>query len=273
MGRTNWSAVVQHAAQIVRRYDTPVTLRQLFYQLVSDGTLPNSDTSYKGLSRYTAEARRRGIFPDLVDRNRTIERAAFDLSAGEALIETARYFRLDRTEGQTYNVILGVEKDGLVAQLSTWFLDRGLAITALKGYSGQAHVDKIRAMVRRDGRPAVLLYAGDFDATGEDIDRDFVERTDCWHRVLRVALTMEQIEQHDLPPMPGKASDSRSRAFIERHGKLIQVELDALDPRDLRQLFEDALVPFWDTSAYAEVLAREADQRAALEDFAARWSA
>jgi hypothetical protein len=69
----DWDYIVQHAAQIVRSYDTGVTLRQLFYRLVSDETIPNNQNAYKGLSRYTARARREGWFPDLVDRNRSIE--------------------------------------------------------------------------------------------------------------------------------------------------------------------------------------------------------
>lgn len=103
-----------------------------------------------------------------------------------------------------------------------------------------------------------LLYAGDFDPSGEDIDRDFTERTDCWDQVIRVALTADQVTSYGLPPMPGKASDSRAAGFIERHGELVQVELDALDPDDLRALFQAALGQFWDTSAYEAVLAAEA---------------
>jgi hypothetical protein len=41
--------------------------------------------------------------------------------------------------------------------------------------------------------------------------------------------------------MVGKATDSRAAAFKARHGRLVQVELEALAPDDLRQLFEDAL--------------------------------
>lgn len=61
----------------------------------------------------------------------------------------------------------------------------------------------------------------------------------------------------NLPPAPGKASDSRAAAFTARHGRLVQVELEALDPTDLRRLYEDALAPFWDTTAFDAALAQE----------------
>jgi hypothetical protein len=37
---------------------------------------------------------------------------------------------------------------------------------------------------------------------------------------------------------------------MERHGGLYQVELDALPPETLRQVYEDALRVFWDDTAY-----------------------
>jgi hypothetical protein len=58
----------------------------------------------------------------------------------------------------------------------------------------------------------------------------------------------------------------------------MQVELEALDPPDLHQLFEDALEPFWDVSTFEDALepfwdvstfedaqAHEAEGREALE--------
>ena len=52
-----WGPVLAHAADIVNSYNTQVTLRQLFYRLVSDGTLPNEFYKYKTLAHKTAEAR------------------------------------------------------------------------------------------------------------------------------------------------------------------------------------------------------------------------
>jgi hypothetical protein len=56
--KSDWRAVVAHASDIVLRYGTGVTLRQLFYRLVADETLPNTISSCKGLSRDTGKARR-----------------------------------------------------------------------------------------------------------------------------------------------------------------------------------------------------------------------
>lgn len=271
--RIKWADVLVTAASIVRSYDTSVTLRQLFYRLVSTGTLANTDTSYKRLSEVTAAARRAGTFPELTDRKRSIDRAYFEHSGKSAIQRTVDCFRLDRARTQPNNILIAVEKDGLVTQLTSWFGDRGLPVTALQGYCSQSHIDTIRRQVRDDGRPAVLLYAGDFDPSGEDILRDFTERTGCWAHVVPVALTLEQVDRFNLPENPGKKTDARAKEFARKYGRLVQVELDALDPRDLHRLYEDALAPFWDVSAFESVMLDEAGQRAKLGAFAAGWAA
>lgn len=275
MSRLAWTPILERAAEIVRSYDTSVTLRQLFYRLVSELLLPNADASYKGLSARTAELRRAGEFPDLIDRGRSIHRYQHFASALNAVQMVTAGYRLDRTAGQDVSLYLGVEKAGMVVQLQSWFADLGAPILALGGYSSATYDKDVARDVRRQRRPAVLLYAGDFDPSGEDIDRNFVEQTDCWHKVIRVALTAEQVTGYRLPPNPGKATDSRAAGFVARHGELVQVELDALRPETLRELFSAALDEFWDVSAYARVLARERSDREQLRYAAARlggWS-
>lgn len=266
MTRLHWPAIIEQAAGIVHEYNTPVTLRQLFYRLVAAQVLPNTDTSYKTLSARTAVARRDGGFPELADRGRTIVAPETWTSPQAAIRDLARQYRRDRTEGQAVSIYLGVEKAGMVAQLSSWFGDLGVPIFALGGYSSQTFVDVVRRDTDRFDRPAVLLYAGDFDPSGEDIDRDFGVRADCFHKTIRVALNADQIDAYRLPENPGKTTDARARRFAARHGRLVQVEVDALAPGDLRDLYQSAIDEFWDTSAYEAVLELEADERAELED-------
>jgi hypothetical protein len=263
--RPDWPALLVQAAAIVTSYDTLVTLRQLFYRLVAAQLLPNTTNAYKSLSKYTADARRAGTFPALMDRGRTIHRYQTFPSPAEARRWLQAIYRRDRTEGQTVSLYLGVEKAGIVAQLQEWFGDLGVPVLALGGYGSQTYVDDVVADVAATNRPAVLLYAGDHDPSGEDIDRDFTARTGCWYQVRRVALTAAQVEQYALPPQPGKELDSRARGFVERHGRLVQVELDALPPDTLRELYADAIAEFWNDDAHEQALAREATERRTLK--------
>lgn len=270
--RIDWPTILARGAAIVRSYTTGVTLRQLFYRLVAALLFPNTHNAYSGLSRQTARARRADAFPALIDLGRGIERPLRFDNPGAALDALVDQYRLDRTLGQPYAIYLGVEKHGITAQLSAWFGDAlGLPILALGGYSSQTFVDDVARSLQSDWeqheRPSVLIYAGDFDASGEDIPRDFVERVaQRWgfDEVRRIALNAEQIAEYGLPPQPGKATDSRAAGFIARHGELVQVELDALDPDDLRDLYQRALDDYWDATAYGAVMLREAPQREQL---------
>ena len=264
MKRRDWSPIIEEAREIVESYDTGVTLRQLFYRLVSLEILRNTLSDYTQLSSRTAEARRDGTFPDLIDNTRMIHRPAAWDGPEEARAALRRQYRRDRTEAQEHTVYIGVEKSSMIAQLTSWFGEFGLPVLALGGYSSQTYVDEVRADIDAQERLAVLLYAGDFDPSGEDIARDFIERTGCFDIVYRVALTPEQVTEYALPPLPGKASDTRAAGFVAKHGRLVQVELDALPPDVLHHLYLDALTPFLDMSKVEASKRQEALDRLKL---------
>jgi hypothetical protein len=270
-----WAPVVTRAARIVNGYDTPVTLRQVFYRLVAANVLPNTKYYYNKLSERTADARRQDEFPDLSDRGRDIHYEPFHESPEEALEAAAQAYRRDRTEGQEISIYVGVEKAVFINQFEDWFGDQGIPILALGGYSSQTYVDQVKAHVAAQKRPALLFYAGDHDPSGWDIQRDFVKRTDCWEDDIRIALTPELIEAEGIEDLTAfendpltqekLLNDARARGFVERFGNLIQIELDALDPVRLRDLFREQIDPLWDWTAYRAMLQAEATDREVMQ--------
>jgi hypothetical protein len=264
MNRKNWTAILKEAAEIVNSYDTGVTLRQLFYRLVSRQILENTKSMYTSLSSQTAEARRKGTFPDFIDRTRSIhEVRSFD-SPMQAKGWLSRIYRRDRQEGQPYQIYLGVEKNGIVEQLSAWFgRDYGIPILAFGGYASQTYVDDISRKMASDGRPSVLIYAGDFDPSGISIPRDFLAR--CRFDYFdRIALNDEQVDEYRLPENYGKESDTRANGFVKEFGRLCQVELDALEPMTLRGLYDQALGKYLDLSMMQAVIEREQAERESM---------
>jgi hypothetical protein len=179
------------------------------------------------------------------------------------------------------SLFLGVEKNALAGLLQAWFDDQGLPVLPLGGYSSESLDRVVKDRVQADGRPAVLIYAGDFDASGMDIGRNFVAQTDCWKQTIRVGLDEDLIEQLGLPVLKGKVKDSRAPKFVERHPRIhgrhnfgtdaegrtipVQVELDAVDPTGLRALFQAAIDQFWDVSSFEEIRDREDADRTRLE--------
>jgi hypothetical protein len=53
----------------------------------------------------------------------------------------------------------------------------------------------------------------------------------------RITVTEEQITDWDLPTRPTKASGTRAKAF----GSILSVELDAIEPNQLRALVQEAI--------------------------------
>jgi hypothetical protein len=273
MSRKSWTPIIERAANIVYEYDTAVTLRQVFYRLVAEGLIPNTESAYKRLSYLTAKARREDEFPSLLDRTRSIERAYTYASPVEAVNALAQEYRRDVLEGQETLPMIVVEKATLIAQVSSWFDEFCVPVAALRGYASESFERVILDLVDQEqdasSRSVVILYCGDFDPTGEDIPRAFEENTGL---VLEsVALTSEQVDAYDLPPAPGKATDTRADSFLARHGRLVQVELEALPPETLRSLLTAEFDRLVDTSAIEAVREREEAEREALIDFAEAW--
>ena len=264
--RGEWAQILERGAKIVESYDIPVTLRQLFYRLVSEGQIRNTRSDYGQLSARTAEARRLRDFPDLFDGTRTIDRIESYSDPGDALRQLAERYALDRTEGQGYELVIAGEKATLSGLLWQWFGDLGVPVTALRGYDSQTHVDDM-ADLAKNGRAVRVIYAGDFDASGEDLTRDFVERSGL--ELTRIAVLPEHIERFNLPPALGKSTDTRAAGFEARHGRLVQVEVEALPPNVLRDLYLEEFNRWWDPTAYASVLEREAADRNRLVQIAA----
>jgi hypothetical protein len=268
--RNSWPAILETAAEIVNGYSVGVTLRHLFYRLVARQIIKNTTSVYTMLSSRTSDARLDDEFPDLIDLGREIHRYQTFANPPEALDWLTQIYRRDRTEGQPVSIYLGVEKNGSVDLLTSWFGELGIPVLALGGFASTSYIKEIAADIERQDRPAVLLYAGDFDSSGECIERDFLARMSraykgtAFAKVVKVALTPEQVEEYDLPEAEGKTGDTRSGGFMRKHGRLVQVELEALPPETLRGLYAKAIDQFFDASMYKASMAREAQDDADL---------
>ncbi|MBY8846207.1 hypothetical protein [Streptomyces sp. SP2-10] len=61
----------------------------------------------------------------------------------------------------------------------------------------------MKARGKAERRPAALVRSGDFDASGMDISRSFVEMTSCWKKAHRIGLDEELITRYGLPVLRG----------------------------------------------------------------------
>ncbi|KIF05632.1 hypothetical protein PL81_11775 [Streptomyces sp. RSD-27] len=274
--RIRWLLVVERARQIVDGYaPLKVTLRQVMYRLAAEGVLPHTPPMYRRLSAQLAQARREGRFPDLIDTVREVHVPPAWTDADAFVAEMPDWFRLDRTAGQEHALYVAAEKDTLRQQLTGWLEFAGIPVLVVRGFSSQSYADVVRDRVAHEQRGARLLVVGDFDCSGEDIERDWVQRTGCWSSVTRVLLTYEQMRAYGLPATEGKRGDPRWPAFARRYGfdieHPVQWEVEALEPDELQRLVLAAVAPYIDRDVLAQQIAREEQQRRALKGFAGRW--
>jgi hypothetical protein len=210
------------------------------YRLVSEATLPHSAPMYRRLPAHLAKARREGRFPYLIDTVREVHVPPDWTGADAFLAEMPDWFCLDRTDGQEHVLYVPAEKDTLRQQLTGRLADAGIPVLVVRGLGSQSYADVVHDRVTADPRAAVLLVVGDFDCSGEDIERDWVARTGCGSHTEPVLLTYEQVRAYELPATEGKRGDPRWPAFARRYGfdprRPVQCEVEALEPAELQRL-------------------------------------
>lgn len=216
MDRVRWPSVVEASRAMVAGYPDGITLRQLYYLVVSAGLIPHEANFYRRLSKHVALARRAGTFPDLLDPLRRVHVADHWRDVADFAEEMPDWFRLDRTRGQEHALYLAAEKDTLRMMCTDVVFDLGVPVLVVRGYASQTYVKEVRRRVRADPRPAVLQWVGDFDASGEDVERDFLERTACWSRVDRIAPDRAH-------PRPGRRARPATRRWEDRGPALEEV--------------------------------------------------
>jgi len=257
-----------------------LTLRQLYYQLVSRDIIPNSERSYKNLGTLVSKARMAGMldWDAIEDRGRQPRKHA-EFDDIEELIEAALHaYRLPRWKGQENYVELWVEKEALAGVLQPMSDQYHVTLMVNKGYSSQsAMYESARRITRNSSEAAnvVILYLGDHDPSGEDMVRDVANRLKTFTRdeyeieVVKLALTMAQVNQYNPPPNPTKISDSRAEAYIKKFGHECW-EVDALDPRTMQRLIAKTIEGYIDMDLMDEIKEREEFDKEALRDAAKR---
>lgn len=253
-----------------------LTLRQLYYQLVSRNIIPNREQSYKSLGNLMKDARLAGLVDwDAIEDRGRIPREPTEFDNLADLVDSAiRWYRLPRWEGQDHYIELWVEKDALSGVLAPLVSEYHVTLMVNKGYSSVSamYESAQRRFSMNSDKECVLLYLGDHDPSGEDMVRDVRARLnllacdDTEIKVEKIALNWDQVQAWQLPPNPAKKSDSRYKAYIAKYGTECW-EVDALPPDDLQELVRGAIGGHLDEGLMAEVKDKEEADKTKLRGF------
>ena len=211
--------------------DNPMTVRQIFYRMVSLGAIAKTEGEHKNtVVRLLGQMRREKVIPFdwLSDSTRWMRKPTSFSSLDEALRRTAQTYRRALWDNQDAYVEIWLEKDALAGVLfeETGQWDVPLMVT--RGYPSLSFLNSAAEAIADCGKPVYLYYFGDHDPSGVDIPRKvegdlrtFAPEAEIHFEC--VAVTPEQIVDWQLPTRPTKKTDSRSKNFKDE-----SVEVDAI---------------------------------------------
>lgn len=277
------------------------TLRELHYALVSLNVFPNLKKSYGSLSDHMTQKREEGHFPmDCIvdERHPIVDIDDVYYSPGAWIrnyIDKLRYLSESYHEnnkgfpkwgGQDNYVELWTEKQAMVKHLNHIAIKENLQvrIVSFGGFPGTTelneHVEERLKEKMDEGRNVYILWFGDFDPSGESIDKTTFERLNRnkqWSlyahsaksgvefELIRVAVTKEQIHDYGLPwnidrlneqEQKKLQDDPRYRNFQRQHGRYA-CEVDSLPVINLEAfstIVTEHVYEYFNINKYQELL-------------------
>lgn len=250
-----------------------LTLRQLYYRLVTENVIANAVAEYDRLSHLLTQGRMGGLvdWDAIEDRIRVPNLPYYNLNVEDAVKDAHERFRLDRMLGQENYLELWVEKDAISSIMKRSTHHYGIRLMVNRGYSSTTAMydafNRIQAAIER-GQKAHILYLGDHDPSGrgmveDDIPKRLNESFGTEVDITSIAITWEQIQELTPPPNPVKVKDPRSAWYREKYGDECY-EVDALEPAQLFDIVNGNIESRVDMDMFNERLEEEARQKEAV---------
>jgi hypothetical protein len=263
-------AIRDAICEVVAEYQ-PMTVRQVFYQLVTRGVIAKTEAEYKTtVCRLLVQMRREGQLPfHWIADNTRWQRKPRTYGSLQAMLDNCQAtYRRALWDDQDAYVEVWLEKEALAGVLIDVTAKWDVPLMVTRGYPSVSFLHSAGEAIADETREVFVYYFGDRDPSGVDIDR-FVERElreyapECDLTFQRVAVLKHQIEQYGLQTRPTKKSDSRSRSF---EGE--SVEVDAIAPDQLRAICERWITRHIDQDQLERTRAVEEAERETLAQIA-----
>ena len=248
--------------------DAPMTVRQVFYQLVGRGVIAKTESEYNNVVvRLLARMRLEGRIPWswITDGTRWMHKSVRYGSVEEALEATRQHYRRDYWRELDDYVEVWLEKDALAGVLYRVTDEWGVPLMVTRGFASLSYIHNAAETIQRVGKPTHIYYFGDYDPSGVEIDRNLERRLREFApyseiHFERVAVRREQIDEFDLPTRPTKRGANHGHGLHEGES----VEVDAIPPPMLLELVRTVIERHVDPARVAVLEAAEASERELL---------
>ncbi|ASA22341.1 hypothetical protein [Paenibacillus donghaensis] len=273
--------LIQEVNAIIIEYQQmgySLTLRQVYYQLVSRDIIPNNERSYKNLGSLISDGRMSGLidWDAIEDRTRNLRKNSHWNSPGSIIHSAAHSFAYDKWGDQDNYVEVWVEKDALVGIVGQVCEEMDIPYFSCRGYVSQSEMwAAAQRLEDFAGQKNIhIIHLGDHDPSGRDMSRDICDRLELFGVMVefeRIALNYNQIEEYSPPPNPTKLTDSRATGYIKDFGHECW-ELDALRPDVIDGLIRDAVTDLCDLDLLQAARDREESAKDTLRAVARDWA-
>src|SRR5262245_22871747 len=244
-----------------------MTVRQVFYQATVGGIVEKAESGYNKVQTDLVLLRRSGELPYdwLADNTRWQRKPTTFDSVEDALRETARFYRKNLWRDADSYVEIWLEKDALSGVLYPVTSMFDVPLMVARGYASLSFLHSSAEYINQLDVPAYIYHLGDFDPSGvnagekiEETLRELAPGAEIEFE--RIAVTETQIAGWDLPTRPTKTSDTRAKSF----GSSLSVELDAIEPNQLRALVQGAIEQHLPAEQFHMLKVAEESERAVL---------
>lgn len=234
--------------------DHPQSVRHVFYRMTDPRLaepVEKSDRGYRHVQERCTRLRRQGRIPynwiaDMSRQGYFVN--TFD-GAGDFVRQMSGLYRSNLWADSEYRCEMWAESRSIASVILNDCQDLAVPLYPCGGFSSLSFVHQAAELHnsnRRDKRPLVVMYIGDYDPAGVLIDvaleRELREhlRPSIDLDFRRIAINKGQIELYELPTKPRKEGDKRSQHLA------YTVEAEAMHAMDLRWMLRldvEALLP------------------------------
>lgn len=262
-------AEMEHRYEVILELvaeSAPSSVRHAYYQAIGRGlvekdTAKDKRSNYNKIQRAILDLRRTGrlSYDDIVDSTRYYLKRESYLDLGEAFDAWSEHYRRDHWMRGDVLVEVWCESQSIAGVLQAVTERRGLPLFPCKGFSSETFAYEAARNWRNDERDPVVLYVGDLDLKGKQIEQALRGRLEAFYgravTWFRVGLTEEQVHRHGLEGL----------ATVPGHW-----EAEVLPADVMRDYLDSYIDSFWDAEAFAPSLAAEESEREGLKAIAAR---
>jgi hypothetical protein len=197
----------------------PLTLRQVYYQMVGKGFIENNWSQYTAISKLLKWSRLNGSIDwnDIEDRSRSFQ----NLSGWKDNQDFVNHeidmflkgYRRDLLQTQDRYIEVWLEKDALTTIFKRACDPYSISVMPCRGFSSMTALNDFRTRLYHTDQEPTILYFGDFDPSGMEMEYSMNDRFDEMNvngiKIKRISLLKQDIFDFNLLPGIRKYPKSR----------------------------------------------------------------